>query len=166
MADNEWQGIDQAMRKLRTLGPKLTRAPMRRTGVKAMRPVRDAARAGAKKLDDPTTASNIAKNIVTRGGGRKADRAERGVVTKVGVLGGAKSYKNNRDNERRGRAGKSYAIDDPETFHWRFLEFGTRHMRAQPFMRAALFQNVSLVTQIYASSLEAEIDKEVKKLGL
>lgn len=166
MADNEWKGLDEAMRKMRTLGPKLAQAPMRRTGTKAMKPVRDAARAGATRFDDPATASNIASKIVTRSGGRRADRAERGVVTKVGVMGGAKAYRDNSGNRRLGRVGQSYSVDDPNSFHWRFLEFGTRHMRAQPFMRPALEQNTSLVTQIYSASLSAEIDKEIRKRGL
>ena len=61
-------------------------------------------------------------------------------MTKVGVMGGArqKTYVDNRANRRAGRVGATYEVEDAETFHWRFLELGTRKMRARPFMRPAL----------------------------
>lgn len=145
MAEFKIEGLDAALRKMRSLAPALKKKALRSAGTKAMRPVRDAARAGAKRLDDPTSASNIAKNIVTRYDG-KASKREGGSVTKVGVVGGARPAK--------GRA---------DTGHWRLLEFGTSKMRAQPFMRGALSNNVEKVTQIFASSLDADIDKIIAK---
>lgn len=162
MADFEIHGLEGVLEKMRTLAPKLQKGAMQRSGTKAMKIVRDAARAGAARLDDPRTASNIAKNIITRNDARRG-RVEGGVVTKVGVLGGAvsKTYTNNRRN-RGGRAGKSYLVEAAETFHWRFLEFGTSRQRAQPFMRPALENNVERVTVAYATKLSAEIDKAIK----
>lgn len=63
---------------------------------------------------------------------------------RVGVQGGARLSK------------------DPEsTAHWRLVEFGTQHSRAQPFMLPALANNVDAVTTKVVSELNVEIDKLV-----
>lgn len=141
------EGLEPAMKKLRDLPAKLARGALRRTGTKAMKPVRDTARALAARFDDPESASNIPKKIVTRAGSRRSERDYGGgaVVTKVGVEGGARA---------RNVAG--------DTGHWRHLEFGTEDTAAQPFMRPALEGNVSRVTEIYVASLSAEIDKAIR----
>lgn len=164
MAANQWEGLDEVKRKMRDLVPKLQRGAFRRAGTRAMRPVRDAARTAAAILDDPKTAANISKNITTRSGSKRDERRYGGnvVVTKVGVVGGARSYKNNRTNQRANRAGESYAVDDPQTFHWRFLELGTRKISATPFMRPALEKNQEQVTSIYLTALTTQIDKALK----
>src|SRR5690242_6374665 len=86
------EGLEPALRKLKGLTPKLAKGALRRTGTKAMRPVRDAARSLASRFDDPETAANIPKRVVTRAGSRKAEQQYGGqcVVTKVGVEGGAR----------------------------------------------------------------------------
>lgn len=137
--------LDGILRTLRTLPEKLQQKGMRSAGTKAMRIVRDAAREGAKRIDDPVTGSNIAANIVTRNNA-KAGRREGGVVTMVGVMGGAQPKKGTQD-----------------TGHWRFVEFGTSQQRAQPFMRPALADNVQRVTDTYVDSLQKELAKIVAK---
>lgn len=139
------QGLDGVLEKLRTLGPKLQKKGLRSAGTKAMKIVRDAARAKAQQFDDPASPSNIAKNIVTRYDA-KASRREGGAVTKVGVMGGARPARGNKD-----------------TGHWRFLELGTSEMPAQPFMRPALANNIGKVTDTYAAALNSEIDRIIAK---
>ena len=144
-ADFKLEGLDAAMAKLRALGdPKRVKSAVRSASTKAMRPVRDAARANSKGLDDPETASVIWKKIVTQYRSRlsKGDQ----VVTSVGVQGGAKPVKGDKD-----------------TGHWRLLEFGTEKMRAQPFMRPALESNVGKVAETFVESLEPAIDKIIAK---
>lgn len=145
MADFKIEGLDEALRKMRAIGPELKKKALRAAGTKAMRIVRDAARTAAKQFDDPETASNIAKNIATRYDG-KGSKREGGAVVKVGVIGGAKP-----------RSG------DEDTGHWRMLEFGTENMAAQPFMRPALESNVQAVTDAFVSELSPAIDKAVAK---
>ena len=141
----EIHGLEPVLKKLRTLAPKLKKKGLRSAGTKAMRPVRDAARAGARRVDDPETVANIPKNIVTQYSS-KASKRVGGSVTKVGVRGG-------------GRIGK-----EPEnTGHWRFIELGTSQQRAQPFMRPALAERIPQVTDIFVSSLNTEIDKIIAK---
>lgn len=144
MADFKIEGLDKVLAKMQGLGPKLVKKGLRTAGTKAMRIVRDDARRMAKSFDDPESGSNIAKNIVTRYDARGSKRVG-GAVTKVGVAGGARPQKGRED-----------------TGHWRFLEFGTENMRAQPFMRPALANNVEQVTTAYVAALDAEIDKALK----
>lgn len=144
MAEFKIEGLDAVLVKMRGLAPKLVKKGLRSAGTKAMRIVRDDARRGAKALDDPESAANIAKNIITRYDARGSKRVS-GAVTKVGVMGGARPQKGRED-----------------TGHWRLLEFGTQHMRAQPFMRPALANNIEAVTATYVQALNTEIDKAVK----
>jgi HK97 gp10 family phage protein len=138
-------GLDGALAKMRAISRDVATKGTRAAGTRAMRIVRDAARARARQLDDPKTASNIAKAITTRYDG-KASKREGGVVVKVGVVGGAKPRKG-----------------DEDMGHWRLLEFGTSQMRAQPFMRPALEQNVDAVTDAFVQALEPAIDKAIAK---
>lgn len=146
MADDfKLEGLDAAMAKLRALGdPKRIKSAVRSAGTKAMRPVRDSARANARGIDDPETASVIWKKIVTQYRSRlsKGDQ----VTVSVGVQGGAKPVKGDKD-----------------TGHWRLVEFGTEKMPAQPFMRPALESNVSKVADGFISSLDPAIDKIIAK---
>lgn len=148
MAEFDIQGLDPVLKKLRTLMPKLQKKALRSAGTKAMKPVRDAARAKAKQFDDPASASNIAKNIVTRYN-TKASKRVGGSVTQVGVAGGARPKPGRED-----------------TGHWRYLEFGRSNQRAQPFMRSALSEKVSQVTNLYVESLSKDIDKIIAKGGV
>lgn len=139
------EGADAALAKLRALGdPKRVKSAVRSAGTKAMRPVRDAARANVRGLDDPETASTIWKKIVTqyRSQQSKGDQ----VVVSVGVQGGAKPVKGDKD-----------------TGHWRLIEFGTERMAAQPFMRPALESNASKVADGFISSLDPAIEKIIAK---
>lgn len=144
MADFRIEGLDQVLAKMRGLAPKLIKKGLRSAGTKSMRIVRDEARRGARALDDPESASNIAKNIITRYDPRGSKR-EGGAVTKVGVAGGARPKKGTED-----------------TGHWRLVEFGKEGVPARPFMRPALANNVEQVTATYVQALDAEIDKALK----
>ena len=146
MADNfRIEGVDAALAKLKNLrDPKKVKASVRSAGVKAMRIVRDAARNNSRGLDDPETASTIWKEIVTQYSAKQS-RGDQ-VVVRVGVRGGAKPQKGNKD-----------------TGHWRLLEFGTEKMPAQPFMRPALADNTQEVTDAFVAALEPAIDKQAAK---
>jgi HK97 gp10 family phage protein len=141
----ELRGLEPALAKLRELNKAMTTKAVRAAGTRAMRIVRDAARNGARQIDDPETASNIAKNIVTRYN-RRASQREGGVVVQVGVQGGAKPRKG-----------------DEDMGHWRLVEFGTSKMAAHPFMRPALESNVNAVTEKFIQELEPQIDKAIAR---
>jgi len=158
MADTfKIEGLDPILAKMKGLSAKMQKGGVRRAGLKAMRIVRDDARSKAREFDRSETPLNISKRIVARNDA-KAGKRVGGVVIKVGVLGGAKSEKSTRSSNASNDSGST-------VWYWRLLEFGTSKMRAQPFMRPALSNNIGKVTDTFVSSLNTEIDKAILKGG-
>lgn len=145
------EGLDEVQEKLKRLGnPRLMKNAARRSARKAMAIVRDAARSGAKAIDDPQTAEKIWKNIAIAAG---KTRNPNEVVMRVGVRGGASFSNPNPPNTSGG-----------DTRHWRWPEFGSMHNPPTPFMRPALQNNIQAVTNSFAENFNKEIDKELAKL--
>lgn len=147
-------GIDEVEAKIKRLGnARFARNAATRAARKAMRIVRDAARNGAKSIDNPETAEKIWKNISIASGKAK----DKSVVRmRVGVRGGASV------NGRSKRPALA-ALPGGDTTDWRFPEFGTTHQAAQPFMRPALANNTQQVTDIFSKNFSDELDKELAK---
>ena len=145
------EGLDEVQGKLKRLGnPRLMKNAARRSARKAMAIVRDAARSGAKSIDDPQTSEKIWKNIAIAAG---KTRNQNDVVMRVGVRGGASFSNPNPPNTSGG-----------DTRHWRWLEFGSVHNPPTPFMRPALQDNIQAVTNSFAENFNKEIEKELAKL--
>ena len=145
------EGLDEVQEKLKRLGnPRLMKNAARRSARKAMAIVRDAARSGAKAIDDPQTSEKIWKNIAIAAG---KTRNPNEVVVRVGVRGGASFSNPNPPNTSGG-----------DTRHWRWLEYGSVHNTPVPFMRPALQNNIQAVTNSFAENFNKEIDKELAKL--
>ena len=145
------EGLDEVQEKLKRLGnPRLIKNAARRSMRKAMAIVRDAARSGAKAIDDPQTAEKIWKNIAIAAG---KTRNQNEVVMRVGVRGGASFSNPNPPNTSGG-----------DTRHWRFIEFPSANNPGTPFMRPALQNNIQSVTNSFAENFNKEIDKELAKL--
>jgi HK97 gp10 family phage protein len=51
------------------------------------------------------------------------------------------------------------SLSGGDTRHWRYIEFGTESIAAQPFMRPALASNAERV----AAAVMAELDKQLTK---
>ena len=150
-AEFKIEGLDEVQEKLKRLGnPRLMKNAARRSARKAMAIVRDAARSGAKNIDDPETAEKIWKNIAIAAG---KTRNPSEVVMRVGVRGGASFSNPNPPNTSGG-----------DTRHWRWLEFGSVHNPPTPFMRPALQNNIQAVMSSFAENFNKEIDKELAKL--
>lgn len=145
------EGLDEVQEKLKRLAnPRLMKNAARRSMRKAMAIVRDAARSGAKNIDDPQTAEKIWKNIAIAAG---KTRNPNEVVMRVGVRGGA-SFSNPNPPKTSGG----------DTRHWRWVELGSVHNPPTPFMRPALQNNIQAVTNSFAENFNKEIDKELAKL--
>jgi len=123
---------------------------------------------GARRVDDSGTAENISKNISIRWNGNLFKHTG-DLGFRVGVLGGARQYANTRENVRSGKAGKTYQTlgskvnPGGDTWYWRFVEFGTSHVAARPFMRPALAESISQVTTVFISEYEKAIDRAIKR---
>ncbi|WP_375591599.1 HK97-gp10 family putative phage morphogenesis protein [Chitiniphilus eburneus] len=164
------EGLDRAIANMKAL-PKDLRAKGARFAMrKAALVVLAAAQAGARGIDDPKTAESIEKNLVVRFSNKMLKRTG-DIMFRVGVLGGARAYANTRENVRRGRVGQSYATGGSkgnpggDTFHWRFVEFGTEKMPAKPFMRPAMQRAVPEATAVAVRELDKAITRTVKRRG-
>lgn len=143
-------GIDELNRKLKLLtSSKVAKRIARKAARQAMNIVRDAARVNAKMIDDPETVEKIWKNIAVSGG---KTRNQNEIVMRVGVRGGA-SFSNKNPPK----------VSGGDTRHWRWIEYGSAHNVAVPFMRPALNNNIQEVTNKFSSVFEAELDKELAK---
>jgi HK97 gp10 family phage protein len=143
------QGLDQLQQKLRAIGKKSTiKRITRKSARQAMNIARDAARANAKALDDPITKEKIWKNIVMQTG--KTSNSNE-IRMRVGVRGGAAQ---NKYTDKTALSGLPGGI----TTYWRYIEFGTSEIAAQPFMRPALSKNVGQITDKFVQVFSAEIN--------
>ena len=145
------EGLDEVQEKLKRLAnPRLMKNAARRSMRKAMAIVRDAARSGAKNIDDLETAEKIWKNIAIAAG---KTRNPNEVIMRVGVRGGA-SFSNPNPPKTSGG----------DTRHFRWVEFGSANNPPTPFLRPALQNNIQAVTNSFAENFNKEIDKELAKL--
>lgn len=71
---------------------------------------------------------------------------------RVGVMGGA------RFNPQAGGPGGN------TSGYWRFVEFGTSEMQAQPFLRPAGAEKAGAAFDATVAAMQAEVDKELAKL--
>lgn len=148
----EIKGVTEILAKMAKLEDKPIRNAMRRALRKGAKPIRDAARANAKQIDDPETKEVIAKNIAIAAGGRKRENEVGGPMMRVGVMGGARPTKG--DNGAPGG----------NTTYWRFVEFGTSEMKAEPFLRPAGATQAGNAFEATTAAMQTELDKELAKL--
>lgn len=120
---------------------------------KAAQLIAEKAKAGAGRIDDPETAEKIAANIAVRWNGRLFRRTG-DLGFRVGVLGGAGG--NAKSESFSGLPGG-------DTRHWRLIEFGTKYVPANPFMRSALADNIAAATSTFISEYEKAIDRAVRR---
>ena len=146
-------GLDSLLGKLDALKVETRQKGGRAALRKAAQLVVEKAKAGAQRVDDSATGRSIADNIALRWNGRLFKRTG-DLGFRIGVLHGAVLPKRGDQTDTQANA---------PTPHWRLLEFGTEKMRAQPFMRSALADNISAVTDTFATHYEKAIDRAIKR---
>ena len=145
------QGLEQLSKRLDELKKEI-RYKGGRTGLrKAANVVAKAAKDKAMTFDDGDTGRSIANMIAVRWGARQFKRTGN-LVFRVGVLKGAVIPKNNKDEGLKGPVP-----------HWRLIEFGTSIMRAQPFMRPAMENNLTEIEQTFIRETNKAIDRAIKR---
>lgn len=138
-------GLDELEKKMKAVTFDAKKKGGRFALRKAAQVIRDDARKRASRVDNPATQSSIPGAITERWNGRLFKRTEN-LGFRIGVKGGAK------------------VSDDPsDTGHWRYVEFGTSRMAAQPFMRPALSENVGEATTEFAKQYKKALDRAIKK---
>jgi len=166
-ADYSVYGLAEVLGKFEALEYDIKRKGGRFALRRAAQVLRDQARANAARVDDPQTRENISENIVIRWSGRTFKKTGN-MMFRVGVMGGAKSYGNTKDNVRKRRVGQSYAVGGDkgnpggDTFYWRFLEFGTKFMPAQPIFRQVPGQAGQQAVDEFIKQYSKKIDRVLK----
>ncbi len=132
-------GLDELARVLHAMGPDLAKNALR-AGV----------RAGAKVIADEARATNL----------DDTGRTDRAIYIKhireestasqqtfyVGVRSGRRERKKNRD-----------------AYYWRYIEFGTAHIAAHPFMRPAFESKKLAAVEAIRARIAARIKRWEKK---
>lgn len=136
-------------------GVKAALSPVRRALGKAGKVVQATAQAKVHRKSG-TLAENI---IVTTY--RNPPAGQIGV--KVTVRAKAKAYKSSSRNIRSGKIGLHYDFYGP-LFYGAFLEFGTSHQPAYPYMRPAFESNKGALPGIIRDELAIAIDATVRRL--
>jgi len=146
-------GLESLLGKLESVSFDVRRKGGRAALRKAAQVVADKAKEGAARIDDTATGRSIADNIVLRWNGRLFKRTG-DLGFRIGVQHGAVLAK------------KGETVDttaNSPTPHWRLIEFGTEKMAAVPFMRPALADNISLVTNTFVTEYEKAIDRAIRR---
>lgn len=141
-------GLDELRKKMAKLKVGARGKPGRRALGKAVNIVAKAARENATRVNDPKTGRAIAQNVGRRF--RSAYYKRTGdLMISVGVL------------TDKGRIPKGNPDTGPKgnTPHWHLVEMGTEKMRAQPFLRPALADNINPAIDAFTTAFEKELDK-------
>jgi len=152
MADVEYSitGLESLLGKLESLSYDVRRKGGRAALRKAAQVMMQKAKDGAERIDDKETGRSIADNIALRWNG-KLFKQTGNLGFRVGVLHGAVL-----------KDGGDLSPNSP-TPHWRLIEFGTEKMAAAPFMRPALANSISEVTNTFVTEYEKAIDRAIRR---
>lgn len=143
-------GLDSLLGKLDAISYDVKRKGGRAALRKAAQVIVEKAKEGAERIDDKETGRSISDNIALRWNGRLF-RASGDLGFRIGVQHGALL-----------KDGGDLSPNAP-TPHWRLIEFGTEKMPAAPFMRPALADNISQVTNTFISEYEKAIDRAIRR---
>ncbi|HGY9636451.1 TPA: HK97-gp10 family putative phage morphogenesis protein [Pseudomonas putida] len=143
-------GLDSLLGKLSEVSVDVRHKGGRAALRKAAQVVVQKAKAGAERIDDKATGRSISDNIALRWNGRLFKRTG-DLGFRIGVLHGAVL-----------KDGGDLSSNAP-TPHWRLIEFGTEKMPAAPFMRPALADSISEVTNTFVIEYEKAIDRAIRR---
>ncbi|AAN67192.1 MULTISPECIES: HK97-gp10 family putative phage morphogenesis protein [Pseudomonas] len=143
-------GLDSLLGKLGEVSMDVRRKGGRAALRKAAQVVVQKAKAGAERIDDKATGRSISDSIALRWNGRLFKRTG-DLGFRIGVLHGAVL-----------KDGGDLSTNAP-TPHWRLIEFGTEKMPAAPFMRPALADSISEVTNTFVTEYEKAIDRAIRR---
>ena len=158
------EGIALIKKRLEALGADYRKKGMRFAGRKGALVVQEWAVKKAETFDDAKTPNSIAQNITVRFSNREYKRSG-DIKFRIGVRGGAKKPS---ALTRRARASDKYLKPKKgnpggDTYYWRFKEFGTRHVQADPFLRPAASDHQAEVIAEIAKHGKAWTDRAIKR---
>lgn len=150
-------GVAQLNKQLKALGPRIEKNILRGA-------VRAVAReiANDAKANVPQDTGNLRRNIVVRAFRGQRTRGRNRETVRAGVV---VREEGKRGKIVRGEGGK-LGIElkkQNNAFYWRFVEYGTKHMGARPFLRPAYDRMKGRVSQVMGAYIRRRIDKEIEK---
>jgi HK97 gp10 family phage protein len=152
------KGADQICANLRSMTETLRKRLLRKSVVAGAYVVRDAARSKA-----PVRTGRLRDAIIIK---LIPERTNKWQVTYYVVARSGKRFQNIRvrfrDGAEFGVRKYSYRAYNGDAFYWRFVEFGTARMSAQPFMRPAFAQNKEKALGLITLYLREGIDQSVR----
>ena len=146
-------GVEELIGKLDAVTVDVKRKGGRFALRKAAQIVVAKAKQNADRINDPKTAREISKNITLRWNGRLYKRTG-DIGFRIGVMGGSGGNKPTESFS---------GLPGLDTRHWRFVELGTSKARAQPFMRPAMENNISEITNEFMTQYSKALDRAIKK---
>lgn len=146
-------GLDDVLAKIAAVKYDVAKKGGRFALRKAAQVMVKAAQQNARRIDDPETAADIARNIVERWNG-KLNKATGDLGFRVGVQGGAGGNKT---------AAALASLPGHDTRHWRYVEFGTEKTAAQPFFVPAFKANLQNATNTFIVQYSAALDRAIRK---
>jgi HK97 gp10 family phage protein len=149
------QGLRELERRLTELGPKIARKIGNKATAKGAAVIRDEARARARFTRGYST-GYIKDNIIQFRPTRRRRELENEIHIGVRLRGSRKKRLAQRtvSRMRRGRKVNAYP-----GYYWFMLEFGTRNMAAQPFLRPAFESRAGAALAKTIETLRANLDK-------
>ena len=150
------EGLAELDKALSELGAELGYKTLRTAGRKAMKPVLEAARAGANEETGELKQSLAI--TVKKGRGARGKGGDTAADIGVGATRKSVSVK----NEDGTRSRKELSMINIKAGA---QEYGTKYQQAQPFLRPALHNNVDAVLNNLRKELATAIDKAAKKVA-
>ena len=147
------EGMDEVLGRLKELDHDVKYRGGRFALRKASNLIAAKAKENAKGIDDPRSAADISKNIAVRWSNRTF-KSTGDLKFRVGVMGGAGGS---------AKTEQLSGLPGGDTRHFRHVEFGTEHARAQPFLRRALSENINAAIAEFAKEFPKAIDRALKR---
>jgi HK97 gp10 family phage protein len=147
------EGVDQLRAALKDAAQTIRTRAVRGALRKAALVIRNAAKARAPVLQvaTPRRKAGTVRNRISVRPSKFARQAGN-----EGVFVGVKPLRGKVDLRRFGKAG---ANNPNDPFYWRFLEFGTRKMRARPFLGPAASQRGGEAVQVFMREVVPQINR-------
>ena len=151
------EGLAELGKALRELPERVARNGLRVSVYAGAKVVRDEARARAPKAEQPLGPNQPPPGTLKRSVIMK-HIPELSSLTRQTFFVTVRHGKKYRKQGKRGNLSQ-------DAWYWRFVEFGTRKMRARPFLRPALEARRSEAGQAMKDRLSERIEMEASKLS-
>jgi HK97 gp10 family phage protein len=152
------EGVEELRRALANAAASIRKKAVRGALREAGKVIQAAAKANAPVLMVPTPyrkPGTVKKRITVRASKFARKAGNEGVYVNVRPLNGKAQVK---------RYGKAGAKNPNDPFYWRFLEFGTKFMKARPFLRPAADAKGSEAIAKFMKSVIPQIERLNKRV--